>query len=66
MRAALERGAARARETGVEVDWINVDLDSVALPADRYDLVVVARYVNRDLTGALVESLRDGGHPVCN
>jgi len=60
--AALERGAARARDMGVEVDWINVDLDSAALAADQYDLVVVARYVNRDLTGALVESLRDGGH----
>lgn len=59
---ALERGAARAREMGVEVDWINVDLDTAGLPVERYDLVVVARYVNRDLTDALAGALRDGGH----
>ncbi len=59
--AALERGAQRAAELGVEVNWIDVDLDSAALAPDRYDLVVVARYVNRGLTGALLDSLRDGG-----
>ena len=59
--AALARGAQRAAELGVEVNWIDVDLDSAALAPDRYDLVVVARYVNRDLTGALLDSLRDGG-----
>jgi SAM-dependent methyltransferase len=59
---ALERGAARAAELGVEVNWIAVDLDSAELPPDRYDLVVVARYMNRGLTEALMETLRDGGH----
>ena len=59
---ALERGAARAAELGVEVNWIDVDLDTVELTPDGYDLAVVARYVNRGLTEALVASLRDGGH----
>jgi len=61
---ALQRGAARAAELGVEVNWINVDLDSAELIPDSYDLVVVARYVNRVLTNALTASLRDGGHLV--
>ena len=61
---ALERGAARAVELGVEVNWINVDLDCAELTPDSYDLVVVARYVNRVITDALMASLRDGGHLV--
>ena len=60
--AALKRGAARAADLGVEVNWIGVDLDTVELAPDSYDLVVVARYVNRDLTNALMGSLRDGGY----
>ncbi len=61
---ALARGAARAAELGVEVNWINVDLDNAELSPDSYDLVVVARYVNRALTNALMASLREGGHLV--
>jgi hypothetical protein len=48
----------------VEVNWINVDLDAVALTPDSYDLVVVARYVNRGITNALTASLGEGGHLV--
>jgi SAM-dependent methyltransferase len=59
---AQERGAARAAELGVMVNWINVDLDTAELSPDSYDVVVVARYVNRGLTDALTRSLRDGGH----
>jgi len=59
---ALEWGAARAAELGVEVNWTNVDLDAVELTPQSYDLVVVARYLNRALTDALMGSLRDGGH----
>lgn len=59
---ALERGAARAAEMGVEVEWIAADLDSVTIAADRYDVIVVARYVNRGLSDAIVRALRDGGH----
>ncbi len=61
---ALARGAQRAAELGVEVNWIAVDLDSAELAPDSYDLVVVARYLNRGLTDALLKSLRDGGHLV--
>lgn len=59
---ALERAAARAREAGVEVNWVAVDLDAVDLPPDTYDLVLISRYMNHGLTGAIVESLRDGAH----
>lgn len=59
---ALERGAARAAEMGVTVDWIEADLDDTTLAPDRYDLVVVSRYLNRRLTDAIVGALRNGGH----
>jgi len=61
---ALERGRGKAAELGVEVNWINVDLDNVELVPEGYDVVVVTRYVNRRLTDALTRSLRDGGHLV--
>ena len=60
--AALKRGAARAADFGVEVNWIDVDLDTAELSPNSYDLVVVARYVNRHLTDALTGSLRHGGY----
>ena len=59
---ALARGAATARTMGVEVEWIEVDLDDAVLEPGRYDLVVVSRYVNRGLSGAITGALRDGGH----
>jgi SAM-dependent methyltransferase len=61
---ALQRGSDKAAELGVVVNWINVDLDGAELGPDRYDVVVVARYVNRGLTDDLVGSLRNGGHLV--
>ena len=61
---ALARGAARARELGVEVNWMPVDLDDATIEPDAYDVIVVARYVNHGLTDALVAALRDGGHLV--
>ncbi len=59
---ALERARGQAQELGVDINWINVDLDDAELCPERYDLVVVARYVNRALTGALVNCIRDGGY----
>ncbi len=60
-RTGLDRGAARAREAGVDVTWVQADLTSYR-PQERYDLVVLAylhldaearRIVHRTATGAL-------------
>jgi SAM-dependent methyltransferase len=59
---ALERAAASASKSGLKVDWIEVDLDDAALTTQRYDLVVVSRYVNRALSGDIAAALRDGGY----
>lgn len=59
---ALDRAAAKASELGLSVNWINVDLDDAELSPESYDLVVVARYVNRALTESLMGCMRDGGY----
>jgi len=59
---ALEQGAAKALESGLKIDWVEVDLDDTTLTPQHYDLVLVSRYVNRALSGGIVAALRDGGH----
>jgi SAM-dependent methyltransferase len=62
---ALDRGRALARAAGLQVNWIEQDLDEpLALGAD-YALVVVARYVNLPLIRQLADKLGPGGFLVC-
>lgn len=58
---ALERAREQARERGLEVNFIEADLDSFVPDHERYDLVVVARYVNRKLLPRLARALKPGG-----
>ncbi len=58
---ALERARETARERGLKVNWIEADLDSYRSKAGHYDLVVVARYVNRKLLPRVAQSLKPGG-----
>ncbi|NIP95989.1 MAG: methyltransferase domain-containing protein [Akkermansiaceae bacterium] len=58
---ALARAASAAEEAGLEVSWIQCDLDS-GLPVDGpYDLIVMIRYVNEPLLRTLSSMLRPGG-----
>ena len=58
---ALQRARAKSRERKLEVNWIEADLDDFAPEKSRYDLIVVARYVNRQLLPRLAAGLRPGG-----
>ncbi|MBT6272768.1 MAG: class I SAM-dependent methyltransferase [Chromatiales bacterium] len=58
---ALDRGAKRAEENGLVVNWICQDLDTPDIALDSYDLIFVARFLNRALFPLLVDGLRDGG-----
>ncbi|HSS62940.1 MAG TPA: class I SAM-dependent methyltransferase [Gammaproteobacteria bacterium] len=58
---ALEGARAEARERGLEVHWIQADLDSFLPTQGHYDLVVVARYANRKLLPRLARALKPGG-----
>jgi SAM-dependent methyltransferase len=58
---ALQVAATHARGRGVVVKLWCADLTDCPLPAERFELVVVARYLQRDLFPALSGSLVPGG-----
>jgi tellurite methyltransferase len=51
----------RAHNHGLDVHAWCADLTMPALPSGRFDLVVVTRYLQRDLCPALIETLAPGG-----
>lgn len=57
----LKIARRRSRERELEVDFVNVDLQSYRPPPFGFDLLLVFRYLNRDLFPALEETLRPGG-----
>jgi len=63
--AGLERARAAAAARGLEVRWIEADLDRGLAPAmgsaAAYDLIVMVRYVNLPLIAELVARLRARG-----
>ena len=66
---ALGRARRDATERGLELRLIACDLDQglpdQISPADRYDLIVVVRYVNTELVQQLCSLLAPGGALVC-
>ncbi len=58
---ALERARQTAAERGLQVNWIEADLDEYQPQPAHYNLVVVARYVNRRLMPRLAGALKPGG-----
>jgi SAM-dependent methyltransferase len=58
----LAQARERAAEEGLDVVWIEADLDDPqALPPGPYDLIVMVRYVNRRLLPQLLARLAPGG-----
>ena len=61
---ALAKARERAGARGVEVNWIETDLERPDIPRDAYDVIVVARFLDRPLIPRLIDALRPGGHVV--
>ena len=61
---ALARARERADAAGVAVNWIEADLERPAIARDTYDVVVIARFLDRPLIPRLIDALRAGGHVV--
>jgi tellurite methyltransferase len=64
----LARARENAEEQGLDIGWLQADLDGdpdKALPQGPYDLIVVVRYVNRKLYPHLFRRLRPGGMFLC-
>ncbi len=61
-----EVALAKARDTagrrGVDVNWVQADLDDLDLPADTYDVIVDCRFIDRDLIPRMKDALKDGGY----
>ncbi len=61
---AIQRAQAQASRAGVRVNFIQADLDSGALPQIRplgYDLIIVRRFLERNLLPTLRQALAAGG-----
>jgi len=58
---ALETASRVADERRLTVQWIEADLDGFAPKTSRYEVIVVARYMNRKLMPRLSSGLRPGG-----
>jgi len=57
----LRYGRDYARARALPVQFAAVDLDRFAPPPDRFDLILVVRYLNRALIPGLKRGLRRGG-----
>lgn len=65
---ALERGQQAAADRGLEVDWLQSDLDddpARSLPGGTFDVIVWVRYVHRTLMPHLAARLAAGGMLLC-
>ena len=61
-RVAIERGAERARALGLaNIQFYEHDLEEHLPTIDRYDLIVMIRYVNAKLLRLLTDRLNPGG-----
>ena len=58
---ALSRARRSARTRGLEVEWIERDLDAGPGVSGPFDLIVLIRYVDLALLGTLCRQLAPGG-----
>jgi len=62
---ALERARATATERGLDIHWMQADLETGSLPEASYDLILLVRYTDAKLIARLAERLNDGGYLLC-
>ncbi len=58
---AIEKAKSLAKKEGVNVNFINADLDCYQLPTQEYDLVIVFYYLNRNKFKEIEKALKPGG-----
>lgn len=59
--SALMRLRDESRRRGLHIDLIQADLETYPLPRDRFDVVIVTFYLQRDLFVPIQASVRAGG-----
>jgi SAM-dependent methyltransferase len=61
-RVALERGRAEMAMRNLrDINFIPIDLESIELPEDAYDLIACFRYLDRNLFPAIRAAMKPGG-----
>lgn len=58
---ALERGAEAGRQEGLEINFIQADLEVYQMPTDTYDLIINFNYLQRSLVPSIKRGLKKGG-----
>jgi SAM-dependent methyltransferase len=61
----LEQARAAARESGLALETLTIDLERESLPAGPFELISCFHYLQRDLFPALIERLAPGGWLCC-
>jgi tellurite methyltransferase len=59
--AALDRASASAKDRDLKVNWIQADLDDVALEVNAYNVISVVRYMHRQMATQVVDALTPDG-----
>jgi len=62
---ALSLAETEARERGVPLTCVRVDLRSAPLPGGPWDVILCSHFLRRDLFTPMIDSLSDGGVLVC-
>lgn len=62
---ALRRGQANAQRLGLDINWLEQDLDDSHALASGYQLILIVRYVNLPLLQHLPTLLAPGGVLLC-
>ena len=60
-RVAVALCREKADRLGLAVEAVVADLEDYRLPLDRYDLIINFHYLQRSLTGPIVQALKRGG-----
>lgn len=61
-REKLEAARAAAGAAGVTVNWQCADLETLSLPVQAFDLVMIFNYLDRKRLPAFKQSVRPGGY----
>mgnify|MGYP000303457825 CR=1 FL=1 len=60
-RAALELAATSAAQRGLEVNWIETDLDNATLGVGVYNVISVVRFMHRQMAQQVIDALAPDG-----
>ncbi|KXB08578.1 hypothetical protein AKJ56_00880 [candidate division MSBL1 archaeon SCGC-AAA382N08] len=58
---AIKRGKSRAQDLGLEINWIQADVNKYEFPSEKYDLIIVTFFHPRGMLSEIKKSLKNDG-----